>query len=325
MKLSYIVPERSKYQTIKEVLKVEFSMSDRLLLKLKKMQKITLNHKVVYVHHPIKEGDFIECDLNYEEDNSNIIPTSMPLSILYEDDCYLVINKPAGMPVHPSCDHFTDSLSNSIRYYFDQIGLNKKIRPVNRLDKDTTGLVIFAKNEYIQECLIRQMQSKDFIKKYIAIVAGHLNQKEGIICKPIARKEGSIIERCINENGEIAITHYHVLSPNQNNLIKNELNLQNISNNSPNETLNFNNNFEVIECTLETGRTHQIRVHLAYLGHPILSDTLYGTTSPLISRQALHCHYMTFIHPITRKKVEYQSYLPQDFNFLLNNTETLHK
>lgn len=291
MKLIYKVPNKTKYQTIKEVLKMEFSISDRLLLKLKKMQKITLNNEIVYVHHNIKFGDIIECDLNYEEDNSNIVPTYIDLSIIYEDDCYLVIDKPAGIPVHPSCDHFADSLSNGVRYYFDQIGLKKKIRPVNRLDKDTTGLVIFAKNEYIQECLIKQMKSKEFVKKYIAIVQGHLASKEGVINSPIARKTGSIIERCVDENGEIAITHYKVISS---------------------KDLN-----DIIQCTLETGRTHQIRVHLAYIGHPLLSDTLYGTSSPYIARQALHCFYMSFIHPVTKQKVIYEAKIPKDMTNII--------
>lgn len=291
MKLIYEVPNKTKYQTIKEVLKMEFSISDRLLLKLKKMQKITLNNEIVYVHHNIKFGDIIECDLNYEEDNSNIIPTCIDLSIIYEDDCYLVLDKPAGIPVHPSCDHFTDSLSNGVRYYFDQIGLKKKIRPVNRLDKDTTGLVIFAKNEYIQECLIKQMKSKEFVKKYIAIVQGHLTSKEGVIDSPIARKTGSIIERCVDENGEIAITHYKVISS---------------------KGLN-----DIIQCTLETGRTHQIRVHLAYIGHPLLSDTLYGTSSAYIARQALHCFYMSFIHPVTKQKVIYEAKIPKDMTNII--------
>lgn len=291
MKLIYKVPNKTKYQTIKEVLKMEFSISDRLLLKLKKMQKITLNNEIVYVHHNIKFGDIIECDLNYEEDNSNIVPTCIDLSIIYEDDCYLVLDKPAGIPVHPSCDHFTDSLSNGVRYYFDQIGLKKKIRPVNRLDKDTTGLVIFAKNEYIQECLIKQMKSKEFVKKYIAIVQGHLTSKEGVIDSPIARKTGSIIERCVDENGEIAITHYKVISS---------------------KGLN-----DIIQCTLETGRTHQIRVHLAYIGHPLLSDTLYGTSSAYIARQALHCFYMSFIHPVTKQKVIYEAKIPKDMTNII--------
>lgn len=308
MKLVYKVPKETTYQTIKEVLKIEFFMSDRLLLKLKKLQKISLNDEVVYVHHPIQKGDIIQCDLEYEEDNSNIIPTPLPLVILYEDEGYLVTNKPAGIPVHPSCDHYTDSLSNRVRSYFDQIGLKKKIRPVNRLDKDTSGLVIFAKNEYIQECLIRQMQSKDFVKKYIAIINGHLETRHGTINAPISRKENSIIERCINPNGEIAITHYQVLNQEQ------------IEKLFQSKNINVTTSLDIVECTLETGRTHQIRVHMAHIGHPLLGDTLYGTSSPLIARQALHCYTMRFIHPITKQEVVYESNIPKDMIIIKNAT-----
>lgn len=305
MKLIYQVTSKTPYQTVKEVLKIEFSISDRLLLKLKKLQKIMLNGMVVYVHHPIQTGDIIECDLEYKEDNSNIVPTSLPLSILYEDKGYLVVDKPSGITVHPSCDHYEDSLSNRVRSYFDQICLEKKIRPVNRLDKDTSGLVIFAKNEYIQECLVRQMQSKEYIKKYIAIVNGYLEKKQGTINAPISRKEHSIIERCVNFNGETAITHYQVFKQEQ------------IEKLLQSKTLNKTDNFDIVECTLETGRTHQIRVHMAYLGHPLLGDTLYGSSSPLISRQALHCYYMRFIHPITKQEVQYFSKIPQDIQEIL--------
>lgn len=304
MKLVYQVPEKITYQTIKEVLKIEFSMSDRLLLKLKKLQKIFLNNETVYIHHSIQKGDLIQCDLDYEEDNSNIVPTPLPLSILYEDESYLVIDKPAGIPVHPSCEHYADSLSNRVRYYFDQIDLKKKIRPVNRLDKDTSGLVIFAKNEYIQECLIKQMKTKEFVKKYIAIVNGYIENKKGTINAPIARKENSIIERCVNSNGETAITHYQVLNQTQ---LK-EL----FQCNQPKEM----NNFDILECTLETGRTHQIRVHMAYIGHPLLGDTLYGISSSLIARQSLHCYKMRFIHPITKQEVIYHSDLPEDMKLI---------
>ena len=178
MKLVYKVPKTNYYQNVKEVLKAEFQMSDRLLLKLKKLQRIYLNQNTVYVHHAILPGDIITCDLDDEEDNSNIVPTNMPLSILYEDEAYLVINKPAGIPVHPSMEHYTDSLSNGIRAYFDQIGLRKKIRPVNRLDKDTSGIVVFAKNEYVQEALVRQMQNHLFQKEYIAIISGKLEKSK---------------------------------------------------------------------------------------------------------------------------------------------------
>lgn len=291
MKLTYV--NSSKYSNVKEVLKAEFSMSDRLLLKLKKLDKIYLNGNVTSVNHQVLENDLIECYLDYEEDNSNIVPTEMPLNIIYEDEAYIVVNKPAGIPVHPSMDHYTDSLSNGIAFYFNQIGLKKKIRPVNRLDKDTSGIVIFAKNEYIQECLVRQMKSKEFIKKYIAVVNGNLDNLEGTINAPIARKEGSIIERCVSETGDIAITHYKVLKR--------------------------KTDFDIVECILETGRTHQIRVHFAYLGHSLLSDTLYGTSSSLINRQALHAYEVEFTHPLSKKKVKYIATVPEDLNKLMEN------
>lgn len=291
MRLAYV--NSSKYSNVKEVLKAEFSMSDRLLLKLKKLDKIYLNGNVTSVNHPVLENSLIECYLDYEEDNSNIVPTEMPLNIIYEDEAYIVVNKPAGIPVHPSMDHYTDSLSNGIAFYFNQIGLKKKIRPVNRLDKDTSGIVIFAKNEYIQECLVRQMKSKEFIKKYIAVVNGNLDNLEGTINAPIARKEGSIIERCVSETGDIAITHYKVLKRKP--------------------------NFDIVECILETGRTHQIRVHFAYLGHSLLSDTLYGTSSSLINRQALHAYKVEFTHPLSKKKVKYIATVPEDLNKLMEN------
>lgn len=291
MRLAYV--NSSKYSNVKEVLKAEFSMSDRLLLKLKKLDKIYLNGNVTSVNHPVLENNLIECYLDYEEDNSNIVPTEMPLNIIYEDEAYIVVNKPAGIPVHPSMDHYTDSLSNEIAFYFNQIGLKKKIRPVNRLDKDTSGIVIFAKNEYIQECLVRQMKSKEFIKKYIAVVNGNLDNLEGTINAPIDRKEGSIIERCVSETGDIAITHYKVLKR--------------------------KTDFDIVECILETGRTHQIRVHFAYLGHSLLSDTLYGTSSSLINRQALHAYKVEFTHPLSKKKVKYIATVPEDLNKLMEN------
>lgn len=291
MRLAYV--NSSKYSNVKEVLKAEFSMSDRLLLKLKKLDKIYLNGNVTSVNHPVLENNLIECYLDYEEDNSNIVPTEMPLNIIYEDEAYIVVNKPAGIPVHPSMDHYTDSLSNGIAFYFNQIDLKKKIRPVNRLDKDTSGIVIFAKNEYIQECLVRQMKSKEFIKKYIAVVNGNLDNLEGTINAPIARKEGSIIERCVSETGDIAITHYKVLKR--------------------------KTDFDIVECILETGRTHQIRVHFAYLGHSLLSDTLYGTSSSLINRQALHAYKVEFTHPLSKKKVKYIATVPEDLNKLMEN------
>lgn len=239
MKLTYTIQSTNNFTNVKEVLKAEFCLSDRLLLKMKKNEKIFLNHKPCFIWSKIEIGDIIEVFIDFEENSDNIIPTKMDLDILYEDEAYLVINKLAGMPVHPSMEHYKDSLSNGIKYYFDSISVHKKIRPVNRIDKNTSGLVIFARNEYIQECLVRQMRQNIFEKEYIAICKGIFKEKSETINLPIARKENSIIERCINkEIGAPSITHYQVLE----------------------ETIE--ENYSVVKCKLETGRTHQIRVHM---------------------------------------------------------------
>lgn len=280
------------FSNLKELLKVYFYISDRLLLRLKKNNKILVNGNVANINSALSFNDLVEVLLDFEEDNSNIIPVKMDLNILYEDDALLIINKPAGIPVHPSMDHFTDSLSNGVRYYFDSINLKKKIRPVNRLDKNTSGIVIFAKNEYIQECLVRQMKTDTFEKEYIAICEGKFEREEGVINAPICRKENSIIERCVNENGDTAITEYKVLMYNE------------------------TSNYSIVKCNLKTGRTHQIRVHMSYIGHPILGDTLYGNPSNLIQRQALHSYKVEFIHPISREEVTFSTELPSDMQFL---------
>ena len=287
MELEYLV-ENNKYKNINEILSLEFKLSTRLKNKLIKNNRIFLNDNVCDTRIPVKIGDKLIIDFNYNEDNSNIVPTEMNLDIVYEDDWLLIVNKPSGIAIHPSILHFNNSLSNGIRAYFDKIGLKKKIRPVNRLDKDTSGLVIFAKCEYIQECLSLQMQEGILKKEYLCLVSGTINQKSGTINLPIARKEGSIMERWIDEKGKQAITHYKVIKEFK--------------------------NYSLVECRLETGRTHQIRLHMASIGHPLLGDTLYGTNSSLISRQALHSYKIKFIHPITKKEIELIAKLPQDIN-----------
>lgn len=199
MKLQYIA--NRNYDNVKQVLKEEFSISDRLLLKLKTNQKIYKNGNIVTVHENVNLNDKIEVFLDFNEDNSNIVPTKMDLDILYEDEWLLILNKPHDTPIHPSRMHYEDSLSNGVRYYFNKINLNKKIRPVNRLDKDTSGIVIFAKSEYIQECLVNQMKDKLFKKEYIAIVDGILEDKCGTIHTKISRNPGSIIERQVSQDG----------------------------------------------------------------------------------------------------------------------------
>ena len=288
MELVYIKNKNDNYNIVDDVIFNEFSISSRLRLKLIKNNKIFLNNIVSDTRNEIKPNDKITINLDFEEESSNIIPTKMNLDIMYEDDWILVVNKPAGIPVHPSILHYEDSLSNGIKFYFNSIGLKKKIRPVNRLDLNTSGLVVFAKCEYIQESLSNQMKNNIFKKDYLALASGKFDIKQGTIDLPIARKENSIIERCIDENGQKSITHYEVLDEFE--------------------------NYSLVKCTLETGRTHQIRVHMSAINHPLLGDTLYGNSSRLITRQALHCYKLSFIHPITKKNITISCPIPNDMN-----------
>lgn len=291
MKLEYKITNQTKYKTIKQLLKEEFHISERLLKRLKKEKQIFINNFPVSINASFNLNDVISVCLDFDEEAENIVPTKMKLNVLFEDDALLIINKPAAIPVHPSMDHYTDSLSNGIMYYFNDIGLKRKIRIVNRLDKNTSGIVIFAKNEYIQECLVTQMKNHSFQKEYLALLEGLLNKKSGTINVPIARKENSIIERQVSPDGQKSITHYKVLKE--------------------------YSNYSLVHFILETGRTHQIRVHCNYIGHPILGDSLYGKSSNLIDRQALHSCKVTFIHPITNKKMEIIAELPIDIKKLI--------
>ena len=275
--------EVQNFKTILQILKEDLSFSNRLISKVK--NSILLNDKSAKTYDTAEIGDVLKIDISFAETSDNIVPNSdIKLKILYEDEWMLIVDKPPFMPVHPSINHYEDSLSNGVKAYFESIGLNKKIRPVNRLDKDTTGIVIFAKSEYIQENLT------DYEKYYLTIVDGK-TEDFGIIDKPIARKLPSIIERTIRDDGDQAITRY--------------------------KTLEFKNNMSLVECKLETGRTHQIRVHMASIGHFIIGDDLYGVSSTLINRQALHAYKIKFVHPVSRKEMVIESELPDDMKNIL--------
>lgn len=289
MKLKYVVEEKDKNKTVNQIINEEFNLSNRLFNKLIKNKRILINNKSIDTRKEPNVKDIICIDLNYNEDNSNIISKQMDLDIVYEDDATIIIDKPRGIAVHPSISHYEDSLASGVKYYFESTGINKKIRPVNRLDLNTSGLIIFAKNEYVQENLIKQMQTRTFKKEYIAIVLGTFEKKKGKIDAPIVRKEGSIIERCVSEEGQKAVTEYEVI--------------REVGNSS------------LVKCNLLTGRTHQIRVHMAYIGHPLLGDGLYGTKSNLIDGQALHCNKLSFLHPATNESIEITSDLEHEQKF----------
>ena len=250
MLLKYIVEDN---KNLRSILKDELNISSRLFNKIKNKYVFVNGEHAIY-YRDLNVNDVVEVDFSYDDDNYNNIVSNpdIKFEIVYEDDWLLIVNKGANLPVHPSLNHYDISLSNGVRAYFDKIGLNKTVRIVNRIDKDTTGLVVIAKCEYIQECLIKQMNDDSFIKEYIAIARGLLDSS-GVIDFPIARKDGSIIERCVDlVRGENAITNY--------------------------VRLNYNPELDIslVKCRLLTGRTHQIRVHFAYIGHPLLGDSLYG-------------------------------------------------
>lgn len=291
MIIKYI--NKDNYNTVNDVLINEFQFSSRLMSKLIKNKKIYLNNSFCDTRKSINYNDEIVVDLSGKENNSNIVATNMDLDIIYEDDWFLVVNKQPGIAVHPSSLHYSDSLSNGVKFYFDKIGLKKKIRVVNRLDYNTSGIVVFAKCEYIHEQFSKQMMQHIFQKEYLCIINGFLDNSYGIIDLPIGRKQGSIIERCIDKNGQKSITHYEVLKT-------------------------FSD-YSLVKCILETGRTHQIRVHFSAIGHPLLGDTLYGTASDLINRQALHSNKIDLIHPITKEHLSFESLLPNDMKKLVLN------
>ena len=250
MLVKYIVGDN---KNLRSILKDELNISSRLFNKIKNKYVFVNGEHAIY-YKDLHVNDVVEVDFGYDDENYNNIVSNpdIKFEIVYEDDWLLIVNKGVNLPVHPSLNHYDISLSNGVRAYFDKIGLNKTVRLVNRIDKDTTGLVVIAKCEYIQECLIKQMNDNSFIKEYIAIARG-LIDSSGVIDFPIARKDGSIIERCVDlVRGENAITNY--------------------------VRLNYNPELDIslVKCRLLTGRTHQIRVHFAYIGHPLLGDSLYS-------------------------------------------------
>ncbi|MBR2219429.1 MAG: RluA family pseudouridine synthase [Phascolarctobacterium sp.] len=207
-------------------------------------------------------------------------------TIAYEDDYLLIIDKPAGMLVHPTVNEWGTTLYDYVTEYYQRKGITANIHPVSRLDRHTSGLVIFAKEPIIQHWLSQQQMDKE----YLAIVTGELPNDEGIIEAPIARKEGSIIERCVSENGKYAKTSYKLLSKRK--------------------------DLSLLQVKLFTGRTHQIRVHMAYIGCPLFNDNLYGTPGPQ-SRHALHAFKLRFIHPVSDTPVEITRTLPEDLRRII--------
>lgn len=269
--------------TLEEFLKKR-GFSSNLIRTYKRKGEILVNNIKSNTLNIVKNSDVV--DLILYDEKSDIEPEKMDLNICYEDEDILVLDKPPGIVVHPTTSHQNKTLANGVAWYFEEIGLNSFIRPVNRLDKDTSGLVIFAKRPFMQYYM---QIVKPMKKMYIAVVEGQMTG-EGRIDLPIARKPGSIIERMVADFGDRAVTNYEVIKSGK--------------------------EASLLRINIETGRTHQIRVHLRYIGHPIFGDTLYGSNDKYIKRQALHAYRISFMHPILEKYISVYSPLPDDMKKL---------
>ena len=211
---------------------------------------------------------------------------------MYEDEDIIVINKPAGMPIHPSLNNYTNSMANALAWYYQEQGKPFIFRCCNRLDRDTSGLTVVAKHLVSGNILSDMVRRRDIHREYLAIVRGHVSPEAGTINAPLARKPGTIIERTVDwDQGETAITHYCVVEE--------------------------RNGHSLVSLRLETGRTHQIRIHMKYLGYPLIGDYLYNPDMEYIGRQALHSHRLSFTHPITGEPMEFTAPLPKDMKKVL--------
>lgn len=279
--------------------RIDNYLSDKLDISRSKVQKlikdgnVLVNGQSVNVSYKVKIGDVIEYSLDLNEE-TDITPEDIPIDIVYEDDDLLVINKASGMVVHPAPGHYTGTLVNALLYRFN-LNSGEANRPgiVHRLDKDTSGLMLVAKNEFIHEKLSEMIGKKDVERKYLAIVDGLIKHDTGTIDAPIGRDTNNRQKMAVTDvNGKDSITHFKVLE-------------------------RFDNN-TFIECILETGRTHQIRVHMNYIGYPINNDPLYGRGKATEFGQMLHSYSIKFNHPRTGKELSFRVDPPKEFMDKLN-------
>lgn len=290
----YIVAEKYSQLSVEEYLKNVMCISSRKRQALLRAKGVFVNGRSVHSKKTLKAGDMIAVR-QLVDDNYGVVPQQGNVDILYEDEVVVVVNKPAGMLVHPAGQTKENTLANYLAGYFRENGKLITVRPVHRLDRDTSGCVLFAKKPEYQQLLEKQLQSGILHRCYKAITSGTgLAEKvgDGVISLPIAKVTGQPNRRQVSDQGQNAVTHCNVL-----------------------KSFSFN---ELAELWLETGRTHQIRVHLAHMGHPVLGDRMYGIPSRLISRQALHASDIDFQHPVSGEMIHVQAEMPEDMQKALD-------
>lgn len=287
--LTIEIPEQFDKKDVKYVLKTRLGISSGLLAKIKaRSGSICVNNEPVYVTRTLRTGDVLFVRLeDGDEKSENIVPTKGALSIIYEDDDVLILDKPPGLNVHPSMGEFYNTLANHVAYYYMKQNLCFKFRPVNRLDRNTSGLMIVAKNQFSHGALSRQQREGHLLRRYMALVEGVIEGADGTITAPIGRITDSAIERGVTPDGKYAKTDYIVEKRYKNSTL--------------------------VVVSPATGRTHQIRVHFAHIGHPLVGDFLYGKERrEIIPRHALHSFEVSFFHPITGEDLTFRIPPPKD-------------
>jgi len=296
-KLKFTVDELNNGKTVERILRSNFDVSSSLMTSLKLNSRLFLNGNNCRTVDCCKCGDVIVADVSENISKpENIDIWEFEPEILYEDDFLVAVSKPGGMEVHPCPSNRKTTLANSIMYHWSKTGEYHNYHIVNRLDKDTSGICIIAKNRFAHGVLSKQMKNNDFKRGYSAIVHGFVSPSEGTIELSVKRDSESIIKRVVSKDGKYAKTNYST-------------------------QLTTESGLSLLEISLETGRTHQIRVHFSHLGHPLVGDWLYGNGDEerdLIKRHALHAGFVEFFHPCTKIKTTFRTDLPEDMRNLLN-------
>ena len=290
--LTYSISEHDARLRIEQFLRRR-GFSGQNLTDLRKIPgSVCVNQTPCILKTVLQPKDILTVTITTTSSSPNILPVPIPFDLVYEDEDLLVVNKPAGMPVHPSAKNHDNTLANALAWYYQEQGLSFVFHCTNRLDRDTSGLVLVARHSYSATRIAQMTKDREIHREYRAIVRGTPVPSAGTIDAPLGRKSGSIIERTVDfEQGEPAITHYQVVES--------------------------KNGHSLLALQLETGRTHQIRIHLKHLGYPLVGDYLYNPDMEFINRQALHAYHLRFSHPVTGEKMEFTAPLPEDMKAIL--------